>query len=439
MPVVRAGAAVGDGRDDRRRARARRPDRPRRRRRRERRRPGAAPCAPRRRRAVPLSSPAAGPRSTPRWASPRSWATRGAPPGSPGSGPVAAQAFELAQEPPDRRPRHRRQPRGRHGRHDRRDGRRAGPGRRIAVITGSAASPAGAAADVVVSHRGDGPQLVPHRRLRLAARRRERGRGRAHGCGAAAPARSRSGSDAGIDAAWARRRRRAARDRRSGGRSPTRSHLLVVASGVDRVTARELVLKVEEAAWVPSAMRDLETFLHGHLPATGASTALVLILTTGTRLDARTTRARQALAAAAATGIVAGAILGEARAARIPAAPHAGRPDRRPGRRPSGQRGGVAARRGRTAPARHARGRRGARHQPRPDPPRRPGLPPRGRAGGRPRGLTGPPGVGYASNSTSEARSIISRSRARKSWSISRWTPASANWRSRERASSGVP
>ena len=97
------------------------------------------------------------------------------------------------------------------------------------------------------------------------------------------------------------------------------AQLLVVASGVDRVTARELVLKVEEAAWVPAAMRDLETFLHGHLPATGATTALVLVLTTRESLDARTTRARQALAAAAATGIEAGAILGEEASSRIPA------------------------------------------------------------------------------------------------------------------------
>ena len=59
-------------------------------------------------------------------------------------------------------------------------------------------------------------------------------------------------------------------------RPSPRAHLLVV--GVGRrtgSTARELVLKVEEAAWVPSAMRDLETFLHGHLPATGADDRVV--------------------------------------------------------------------------------------------------------------------------------------------------------------------
>jgi glucosamine 6-phosphate synthetase-like amidotransferase/phosphosugar isomerase protein len=96
------------------------------------------------------------------------------------------------------------------------------------------------------------------------------------------------------------------------------AHLLVVGSGVDRVTARELTLKVEEASYVPSAMRDLETFLHGHLPATGESTALVLVLTERASLHARAARARQALAAAAATGIRAGAILGAEASARIP-------------------------------------------------------------------------------------------------------------------------
>jgi fructoselysine-6-P-deglycase FrlB-like protein len=95
-------------------------------------------------------------------------------------------------------------------------------------------------------------------------------------------------------------------------------HLLVVASGTDRITARELVLKVEEAAWVPSATRDLETFLHGHLPATGPATALVLVLLEREGLGARAGRARQALAAAIATGIRPAAILGSEAAALIP-------------------------------------------------------------------------------------------------------------------------
>jgi glutamine---fructose-6-phosphate transaminase (isomerizing) len=86
-------------------------------------------------------------------------------------------------------------------------------------------------------------------------------------------------------------------------------HIIVIASGADRVAARELVLKIEEAAWIPSAMRDLETFLHGHLPATGDDTGLVLILTDRDRRPERTKRATQALAAARGVGIRVAAIL----------------------------------------------------------------------------------------------------------------------------------
>lgn len=87
------------------------------------------------------------------------------------------------------------------------------------------------------------------------------------------------------------------------------SQLLVIASGADRPTGRELVLKVEEAAWLPSAYRDLETFLHGHLPATGPSTGLVLVLTARSGRDERLARARQALDAARIIGLRSCAIL----------------------------------------------------------------------------------------------------------------------------------
>jgi len=93
--------------------------------------------------------------------------------------------------------------------------------------------------------------------------------------------------------------------------------LLVVGSGSDRPAARELVLKVEEASWLPSAMRDLETFLHGHLPATDASTGLVLILTDRTKRAQRIHRAREALAAARIIGIRAAGILATDVAAQI--------------------------------------------------------------------------------------------------------------------------
>jgi fructoselysine-6-P-deglycase FrlB-like protein len=104
------------------------------------------------------------------------------------------------------------------------------------------------------------------------------------------------------------------------------AHLLVIASGADRAAGRELVLKVEEASWLPSAFRDLETFLHGHLPATGADTGLVLVLTDRDRRPERLARARQALAAARVVGLRAAAIVStEVDGALDPASTPAGR------------------------------------------------------------------------------------------------------------------
>jgi glucosamine--fructose-6-phosphate aminotransferase (isomerizing) len=87
--------------------------------------------------------------------------------------------------------------------------------------------------------------------------------------------------------------------------------LLVSASGADRPAGRELVLKIEEGTWLPSAYRDLETFLHGHLPAVDDRTALVLILTDRERRTERTKRALDALRAAAVLDVRAAAILAE--------------------------------------------------------------------------------------------------------------------------------
>ena len=85
--------------------------------------------------------------------------------------------------------------------------------------------------------------------------------------------------------------------------------IIAVASGADRPAARELALKIEEAAWIPTTMYDLETVLHGHLAATDATTGLVLILTDRHERAARVARARQALAAARVLGIKAAAIV----------------------------------------------------------------------------------------------------------------------------------
>ena len=85
--------------------------------------------------------------------------------------------------------------------------------------------------------------------------------------------------------------------------------ILVVGSGADRGAARELVLKLEEGTWIPAAMRDLETFAHGHLPSTDSSSGLILILTERRARAERVERARQVLAAAGATGMAVAAIL----------------------------------------------------------------------------------------------------------------------------------
>jgi fructoselysine-6-P-deglycase FrlB-like protein len=81
------------------------------------------------------------------------------------------------------------------------------------------------------------------------------------------------------------------------------SRLVTVASGADRVSARELALKIEEATHLPTVMRDLETFLHGHLPAEGEATGLVLIACDRRGGETVAGRARTLLRASAEVGI----------------------------------------------------------------------------------------------------------------------------------------
>jgi len=238
--------------------------------------------------------------------------------GLPGRGPVSMQAFELAQGAP---------PNGLVIGISHEGGTAAtiaaleaarALGCRTALITASRGAPAAAAADIVAatdeldrSWCHTVGYISPVAAATVTA-------GILAG-GTPNPDRIRDRLAAGIEAAHAAGADGTRPDASIGDAIAAASHLLVVASGVDRVTARELTLKVEEAAYVPSAMRDLETFLHGHLPATGSATALVLVLLERGSLEERTRRARQALAAAAATGVRAGAILGAAAAARIPA------------------------------------------------------------------------------------------------------------------------
>jgi glutamine---fructose-6-phosphate transaminase (isomerizing) len=94
--------------------------------------------------------------------------------------------------------------------------------------------------------------------------------------------------------------------------------LLVVASGSDRPAGRELVLKVEEGTWLPSAYRDLETFLHGHLPAVDDTTGLVLVLTDRERRGERVARVIALLRSTATLGVRAAAILAEPLHGEVP-------------------------------------------------------------------------------------------------------------------------
>jgi glucosamine--fructose-6-phosphate aminotransferase (isomerizing) len=84
--------------------------------------------------------------------------------------------------------------------------------------------------------------------------------------------------------------------------------IILVGSGADRIAARELTLKIEEASYIPSAMRELETFLHGHLPACNEDTGLVLIHADRRAAGGRTDRAVQLLRAARRVGMRTAAI-----------------------------------------------------------------------------------------------------------------------------------
>lgn len=88
------------------------------------------------------------------------------------------------------------------------------------------------------------------------------------------------------------------------------ARLLVVGSGIDHATARELALKVEEGAHLPATSHQLETIRHGHLAAADERTGLVLVLTDGEARGAiLMERARAVLRSADALGMPAAAIL----------------------------------------------------------------------------------------------------------------------------------
>ena len=236
-----------------------------------------------------------------------------------GRGPVAAQAFELSLDPP------------------------AGGlvigisheggttatmaamaaarahGASTALITGSAASPAAAGADVIARDGRDGPRLVPHGRLRVADRRR--GGGRLGALGSARWTRPRSGraSLQGIEAAHAaapdgsRPDEAIARDRcrcdaparRRHGRRPGHGARARAQGRGGGVGARGGPRPRDVPPRPPAGDRARD----------GARSSSC---TERAGLDARAKRARQALAAAASLGMRPAAILGADAAALIP-------------------------------------------------------------------------------------------------------------------------
>jgi fructoselysine-6-P-deglycase FrlB-like protein len=94
--------------------------------------------------------------------------------------------------------------------------------------------------------------------------------------------------------------------------------LQTVGSGADRVTARELALKIEEGARRPAVARDLETLLHGHFVACGPDTGLIVILTDDRGGDRRWRRAALGLEAAARLGMPVAGIFSPDTARAIP-------------------------------------------------------------------------------------------------------------------------
>ncbi len=93
--------------------------------------------------------------------------------------------------------------------------------------------------------------------------------------------------------------------------------ILVAGAGIDRISARELALKIAEGARQPATAHDLETLLHGHLAAATRWTGLITVATapaTEPVLD----RTNRLLAAARSLSVPAAAIVSADVSAAIP-------------------------------------------------------------------------------------------------------------------------
>src|SRR5262249_50046953 len=95
--------------------------------------------------------------------------------------------------------------------------------------------------------------------------------------------------------------------------------LVALGSGVDRVAAREIALKIEEGAWLPTAMRGTESCLHGHLPSCDERTGLIAIVSDPVEGSRRAERAAHALVAARRCELHTLALVDEALSGAIPA------------------------------------------------------------------------------------------------------------------------
>jgi glutamine---fructose-6-phosphate transaminase (isomerizing) len=94
-----------------------------------------------------------------------------------------------------------------------------------------------------------------------------------------------------------------------GGALGKAERLVAAGSLIDVPTARELALKVAEAAWVPTTVLGVEDTLHGHLVAHDANSALVVVVTGGPNADRAAEGAHELLMAARRIGLQTAAIL----------------------------------------------------------------------------------------------------------------------------------
>lgn len=93
--------------------------------------------------------------------------------------------------------------------------------------------------------------------------------------------------------------------------------ILVAGAGIDRISARELALKIAEGARLPASAHDLETLLHGHLAAATRWTGLVVLATAPANEHVRD-RADRLLAAARSLSVPAAAIVSAEFSGSIP-------------------------------------------------------------------------------------------------------------------------